>query len=184
MINHNEEPVWKQEASWLAKIASRLANDGFPTGDHAALRRMDPQDPSSHAEIAAERLLASAGAEPTGETDRKRWLLIIHCLALTRGQHNSDASAGTVLAQVQYSEERINRLLSSDFEVIADVLPRLARFLGAKGTVIDWLPLARIARWTGRAENHAERRADQSRTRVAREYARATAKPLIEENAV
>ena len=94
---------------------------------------MDPQAPSSHAEIAAERLLASAGAEPTGEADRKRWLLIIHCLALTRGQHTPNVSTGTVLAQVQYSEERINRLLSSDFEVIADVLPRLARFLGAKG---------------------------------------------------
>ena len=48
---------------------------------------------------------------------------------------------------------------------------RLARFLGAKGAAIDWLPLARIARWTGRAESCA----DQSRNRVAREYARATA---------
>ena len=67
MTNHNKEPVWKQEARWLAQIASRLANAGFPTGDHAALRRMDPQAPSSHAEIAAERLLASAGAEPTGK---------------------------------------------------------------------------------------------------------------------
>ena len=171
MTNHNKEPVWKQEARWLAQIASRLASAGFPTGDHAALRRMDPQAPSSHAEIAAERLLASAGAEPTGEADRKRWLLIIHCLALTRGQHTPNVSTGTVLAQVQYSEERINRLLSSDFEVIADVLPRLARFLGAKGAAIDWLPLARIARWTGCDES----RADQSRNRVAREYARATA---------
>ena len=171
MTNHNEVPIWKQEAGWLAKIASRLANDGFPMGDYAALRRMNPQTPSSHAEIAAERLLASAGAAPTGEADRKRWLLIIHCLALTRGQHSHRASTGSVLAQVQYSEERINRLLSADFEVIADVLPRLARFLGAKGAAIDWLPLARIARWTGRAEN----RADQSRNRVAREYARATA---------
>ena len=178
MTNHNEEPVWQQEARWLAKIASRLANDGFPTGDHAALRRMDPQALSSHAEIAAERLLVSAGAEPTGEADRKRWLLIIHCLALTRGQHTSDASTGEVLAQVQYSEERINRLLSSDFEVIADVLPRLARLLGAKRVAVDWLPLARIARWTGRDES----RADQSRNRVARQYARAAAK--IEEDSV
>ena len=176
MTNHNDEPVWKQEASWLAKIASRLANDGFPTSDHAALRRMDPQAPSSHAEIAAERLLASAGAEPTGEEDRKRWVLIIHCLALTRGQHSLDAFTGQVLAELQYSEERINRLLASDFEVIANMLPRLARLLGAKGVAVDWLPLARIARWTGRAESHA----DQSRNRVARQYARATAK--IEEN--
>lgn len=171
MTKNNEKPVWEQEASWLAKIAFRLANDGFPMGDHAALRRMNPQAPSSHAEIAAERLLSSAGAEPTGEADRKRWLLIIHCLALTRGQHAHSASTGATLAQVQYSEERINRLLSSDFEVIADVLPRLARFLRAKGSAIDWLPLARIARWTGRDES----RADQSRNRVAREYARATA---------
>ena len=172
MANHNEEPIWKQEERWLDKIASRLANDGFPTGDHAALRRMDPQAPSSHAEIATERLLASAGAEPKGELDRRRWLLIIHCLALVRGKHDDKAPTGKVLAQVQYSEERINRLLSSDIEVIADVLPRLARLLGAKGVAIDWLPLARIARWTG---HNDESRVDRARAQVARDYARAVA---------
>ena len=111
-----------------------------------------------------------ANADPEGE-DRRRWLLIVHCLALTRGRHAPDTRAGRVLADMHYSEERLGRLLSSDFEMVADVLPRLARWLDSKGAAIDWLPLVRLARWTGRDEDNA----DRARHRIARDYARAAA---------
>ena len=168
MTGSDDEPLWRTEARWLAAIAARLAEPGFPTGDHAALRRMAPHAPSGHAEIAAERLFGAANADPEGE-DRRRWLLIVHCLALARGRHAPDTRAGRLLADMHYSEERLSRLLSSDFEVVADVLPQLARWLDSKGAAIDWLPLVRLARWTGRIED----RADRARHGIARDYARA-----------
>ena len=66
MTGSNDEPVWRTEARWLAAIAGRLADPGFPTGDHAALRRMAPDAPSGHAEIAAERSVR-------GGERRSRW---------------------------------------------------------------------------------------------------------------
>ena len=80
MKGSDDEPLWRTEARWLAAIAARLADPGFPTGDHAALRRMAPDAPSGHAEIAAERLFGAVNADPEGK-DRRRWLLIVHCLA-------------------------------------------------------------------------------------------------------
>ena len=151
-------------------MAARLADPKCPTGDHAALRRMRPDAPDGRAQIAAERLLGRVNANPQGE-DRRRWMLIMHCLALARGRHAPETRTGRVLTETHYSEERLSRLLSSDFEVIADVLPRLARWVGAKGAAIDWLPLAQLARWTGRDEN----RADRVRHQIARDYARAAA---------
>ena len=171
MTGSDDEPLWRTEARWLAAIAARFADPGFPTGDHAALRRMAPDAPSGHAEIAAERLFGAVNADPEGK-DRRRWLLIVHCLALARGRHAPDARAGRLLADMYYSEERLSRLLSSDFEVVADVLPRLARWLNSKGAAIDWLPLARLARWTGRDEDSA----DRARHQIARDYARAAAR--------
>ena len=171
MTGSDDEPLWRTEARWLAAIAARLADPGFPTGDHAALRRMAPDAPSGHAEIAAERLFGAVNADPEGK-DRRRWLLIVHCLALARGRHAPDARAGRLLADMHYSEERLSRLLSSDFAVVADVLPRLARWLDSKGVAIDWLPLVRLARWAGRDEDSA----DRARHLIARDYARAAAR--------
>lgn len=168
MSETDDEPLWLIEGRWVAGMAARLAEAGFPAGDHAALRRMDPRVPSGRTEVAAERLFGAMNADPMGD-DRRRWLLIVQCLALARGRHAPETRTGRVLAELHYSEERLNRLLSSDFEVVADVLPRLARWLNSKGAPIDWLPLAQLARWTGRSEDRAER----ARHRIARDYARA-----------
>ena len=178
------ESLWQTEARLLASMAARLADPKFPTGDHAALRRMDPRAPDGMAEIAVERLLASAAVASSGE-DRRRWALIVHCLALVRGRHEREAPIGRVLAdslysesrslysesRSLYSESRLNLLLSADFDVLTDLLPRLARFLDAHNAAADWLPLVRIARWAGRREDIA----DDERLRIARYYARASA---------
>ncbi len=168
MTDHDLETPWAREARWVAALSGALAGSSIATGDHAALRRMDPQAPSGHALIAAERLFVRSDLRPEG-ADRKRWLLVLHCLGLAGGRHSREADAGRVLAGLGYSEERLTRLLSSDFAVVADVMPRLARLLGSKGSPIDWLPLAQILRWTGRSEDLA----DHARNRIARGYARA-----------
>ncbi len=168
MTDHDHEPPWTSEARWIASLSGALAGAALATGDHAALRRMDPQAPSGHALIAAERLFVRSGLRPEG-ADRQRWLFILHCLGLAGGRHARDADTGRMLAGLGYSEERLTRLLSSDFAVVADMTPRLARLLGSKGTPMDWLPLAQILRWTGRNEDLA----DHARNRIARTYARA-----------
>ena len=170
MTDHDHEPPWISEARWIASLSSVLAGAALATGDHAALRRMDPRVPSGHALMAAERLFVRSGLRPEG-ADRQRWLFILHCLGLAGGRHSRDADAGQVLAGLGYSEERLTRLLSSDFAVVSDIVPRLARLLGSKGTLIDWLPLAQVLRWTGRSEDLA----DHARNRIARSYARAVA---------
>ena len=170
MTDHDHEPSWISEARWLASLSGLMAGAALATGDHAALRRMDPQAPSGHALIAAERLFVRSGLRPEG-ADRQRWLFILHCLGLAGGRHARDADTGRVLAELGYSEERLTRLLSSDFTVVADMMSRLARLLGSKGTSIDWLPLAQVLRWTGRSEDSA----DRARNRIARSYARAVA---------
>ena len=168
--DNNAETLWQAEARWVAAMAARLGSPSFSTGDHAALRRMQPGNPSGRAQIAAERLFALAGLQPDGK-DRQRWLFVIHCLALAGGRHDKDATAGRVLSEIRYSEERLTRLLSTDFEVVADVIPRLARLIGSKGVPVDWLPLGQLLRWTGRDET----RANYARHRIARTYARAAA---------
>ena len=168
MTDHDREPPWISEARWVGLLSGALAGSSIATGDHAALRRMDPQAPSGHALIAAERLFVRSDLRPEGD-DRKRWLLILHCLGLAGGRHAREAETGRVLVEIRYSEERLTRLLSSDFAVVAGMTPRLARLLGSKGTPIDWLPLVQILRWTGLNED----RADPARNRIARSYARA-----------
>ena len=170
MTDRDHETPWAREVRWIAALSGVLSGATLATGDDAALRRMDPQAPSGHALIAAERLFVRSGLRPEGN-DRKRWLLILHCLSLAGGRHARDADAGRVLVGLGYSEERLTRLLSSDFAVVANMTPRLARLLGSKGTPIDWLPLAQIMRWTDRNED----RADHARNRIARSYARAAA---------
>ncbi len=170
MSETDGESLWQMEARLVAAMAARLADPAFPTGDHAALRRMNPRAPDGMAEIAVERLLASTTVAPSGD-DRRRWALIVHCLALARGRHERQAPIGRVLADSLYSESRLNLLLSADFDVLTDLLPRLARFLDTHNAAADWLPLVRIARWAGRCEDIA----DDQRLRIARDYARASA---------
>ncbi len=170
MPETNGSSPWQDEARLLAATASRLADPAFPTGDHAALRRMNPRTPDAMAVIAVERLLAYSDIAFSRE-DRRRWVLIVHCLALVRGRHESEARTGRVLADSRYSESRLNLLLSADFDVVSNLLPRLARFLAARNAAADWLPLVRIARWAGRREDIA----DDQRLRIARDYARASA---------
>ena len=170
MTDHDHEAPWIREARWVASLSGVLASAALAAGDRAALKRMDPRAPSGHALMAAERLFVRSGLRPEG-ADRQRWLFILHCLGLTDGRHARAADAGRVLAGIGYSEERLTRLLSSDFSVVSDIVPRLARLLGSKGMPIDWLPLAQVLRWTGRNEDLA----DHARNRIARSYARAVA---------
>jgi hypothetical protein len=149
-------------------LARVLENPNFSTADHAAFRRMNPRDPG-RAALALYRLLFAAGVVDPSQVDTERWALIVHCLALAGGRHDSEISTGKALFQLNLSEARLNQLLAADSDVLFDVLPLLARRIGAQGAALDWRPLAELARWAGRKEASA----DKARLQIAQRYAQA-----------
>lgn len=154
----------------IARLAAMLSDPKFPTGDHAALRRMSPLAPG-RAALALERALIGANVTVYGMEDARRWALIVHSLALARGRHDRGEPTGRKLFEIGLTEARLNQLLSADADTLFDLLPRLARRLAGQPANIDWLPLAQLARRVGVYED----RADETRLKIARDYARAQA---------
>ena len=178
-MNGSETPsAPSSEAHGIATIAAEITRNDFPTGVHATLRRMDPHRPAAQAVVSVERLINRTAVEPKNEAERKRWVVIIHCLSLARGQHDITKPTGQVLAEIYYSEQRLARLLTTELSVATDMTVRLARLLGSKRTPTDWVPLGQILLWSNRdeiwAQGWAEERADNARRKIARAYARST----------
>ena len=161
-------------AKQVARLAHRLADPDFPTGEHAAIRRMDPTAPGP-ALLALHRLLAATGIDPP-RLDEQRWALLAHSLALAHGRHDPAARSGKTLHAIGVTEARLSQLLAADFDVLTDLLPRLARRLAATGQAIDWLPFALLALHAGRP-GYDEQSADRARLDIARSYARAADTP-------
>lgn len=164
----SEAPKPSTPEALIGAIAWRLANENFPTGEHAALRRMDPRKPG-RAAVALHKLLADVGLDPHGESERA-WTLIAHCLALARRSYNKAIAAGAALYDLPLTELRLNQLLAADGDVLFDLLPSLARRLDAQGASLNWVQLARLVLTTDPEQ------ADRARVTIARDYARAQSK--------
>lgn len=141
----------------------------------ARLRRVHPQHDGRAALFETEWLLQSAGVWSRDDDEHDRWALVLHCLAIAQGRHarGSAFEPGRVLARLRVSEARIKQIVEADAEVLADLIPRLARRLAADGATIDWWPLAELLLDSGSP------RADTARRRIVREYLNA----IGEENA-
>lgn len=146
-------------------IAARLAREDFGAGPLAELRRMDPRAPASPAYF---RLLA--GLPEHGPLDRRSWALLIHALALAApGLVGRYGELGTALFDAGYSEGRLGRLLQARTDNLADVVPRMVRFLVAHDQALNPAALAYFIRDVGWGGDAAER----ARERIARSYYRA-----------
>lgn len=125
----------------IVRLAGELGGERFPRGDLADLRRLVPESPDAPAFW---RLLLECVPEPErrGETRESRWALVLHGLALTTqpglAAHRRDARIGGVLAEQGFSTLRLNRLLRARGPAFRDRVPRVCRFLAARGAVIDW----------------------------------------------
>jgi len=134
----------------IARISGQLGADRFPTGERAALKRMAPDEPSPGALAAAMRLLLEAGAgrEICDDARLKRWVLLIHGMALTSGPGRAPHgwadgnAAGRVMFQAGYSEDRLRRLLEARRSTFDGLMSRMARFMASKNAVINWGDLA------------------------------------------
>lgn len=123
----------------VGAIAARLRNvDAFGTGSLAELRRLDPFGPLS--EPALHRLLARHEVPESwlAGSGLRRWALVIHALALAApDQLWPETRLGRSLFEAGLSERRFVVLLEAGSHEMLDVLPRVVRFLVARGRPLN-----------------------------------------------
>jgi len=148
----------------LTRLARRLAEPGntpgngrgLSMGDHAALRRMDPLAPGRAARVVY-GLLAELDVPLDHTESVQRWTVLIHALALAHGGHEKTTSIGTALVSINFGEARLEQLLSADFAVLADIVPRLARRLHAQSQRMDFSQIVYLLLTIDRDSHTAEK---------------------------
>jgi CRISPR system Cascade subunit CasB len=125
----------------IAHIAGVVGSDGFPTGERAVLRRMDPAHPPplTFYRFALHHLPDDWEWEAAG------WRTLVTGMAIMAPHiHQPDRGLGRALGEAGYSETRLERLLGADGETRHTLFLRAVRFLAAKGTPFNWLDGARL----------------------------------------
>ncbi len=153
----------------ICGLAETIEAKEFERGDHAKLRRMNPDDPDT---APFWRLMSRDGMPRS--PDVRKWGLIIHGIALVshgaEKAHNPKIPVGRVLYEGNgkrvpfYSEERLAKLLAARGPTLHRLLARLFRMLG--GCAFNWREMA----WFILNEGYNEDRADQARVKIARDY--------------
>jgi CRISPR type I-E-associated protein CasB/Cse2 len=163
-----EPEAQRTQKEMIGALVARIGNESFGTGPLAELRRMDPRQ-AVLGQPALHRLLARCVPEDRlhGE-GMGRWALLVHLLALAApDQHRGGERLGRALFAAGYSEGRLTRLLEAPAADFAAVLPRMVRFLVAKGERLDPYELADLVIRGG---------GERERLQIARQYYRAEAK--------
>jgi CRISPR type I-E-associated protein CasB/Cse2 len=152
----------------VSALVARIGHVSFGTGSLAELRRMDPRQ-AVLGQPALHRLLARYVAEDRLRGDgMSRWALLIHLLALAApDQHRGGERLGRALFAAGYSEGRLTRLLETPSVDFAAILPRMVRFMVARGERLDPYELADLVVRGG---------TDRERQQIAQQYYRAEAR--------
>jgi CRISPR system Cascade subunit CasB len=150
-------------APLIGRVAGIIGSEDFPTGERAALKRLAPDRPPSLAFYRfCFRYLPANWQANVGA-----WQTILAGLALMGAQpHRPDRPVGSALAEHQYSEARLERLLAAQDDVLYTLTLRLARFLAAKGESVNWLDLGNLLLARDRDKQEA------ARLKIARDYYR------------
>lgn len=125
----------------VGRIAGVIGSERFPTGERAALRRMAPGHrlPLSFYRFAFNYL--PAGWEHAIDD----WVTLVAGIALMSPQaYSPQAGFGKVLAESNYSELRLERLLAAEDEVRRILFLRAVRYLAAKSKPFNWAEGARF----------------------------------------
>lgn len=157
-------------------FAHQMAQEEFPRGDLAGLRRMRPDAPDAAAfwRLLADQDFLQKGAEVEG-----KWALILNGIALMTRTAGSDASSrsahegsipvGEALfhggdpsrSEPFYSETRLKRLLSSRGSMTRRLLERTFRMLASANVSFSWREMANFILSDGfndaAAESHRRR---------------------------
>lgn len=116
----------------IGRLAAVLARPSYPNGERAALRRWSPDQLLP---LAYYRLwLHELGEEPPPDLQAPTWMLILWVLVmLGEAGHRPDRPLGQALAEGQYAEARLERLLAAPEDLRPDLMQSAVRFLAAKG---------------------------------------------------
>ena len=183
IVDYEDGPrTWGDIAT---RVAWSMAQNSFPRGDLAELRRMSPRSIDSPVllRLRADQELFGSSRVDSLEIERK-WALILHGLALMtprsggegepRTAHDGQIPVGRALYfggeatrdRGFYSEARLKRLLSSRGEMTRTLLARTFRMLAAARVTFSWREMANFIYSDGFNDEAAERH----RRRIAREY--------------
>lgn len=153
----------------ITGLAETIEAKEFERGDHAKLRRMNPNNPDT---APFWRLMSRQGMPRN--LDLRKWGVIIHGIALvshgTEKAHNPKIPVGRALYEGNgkrvpfYSDDRLAKLLSARGPTLHRLLARLFRMLD--GCAFNWREMA----WFILNEGGNEHEADQSRIKIARSY--------------
>jgi len=127
----------------VAEMAATIGAEHYSNGERAALRRWSPEQPIP---LAFYRLwLRHLGSDLPPESQTNAWMTIAWGLA-TLGQtgHDPRRPLGQALVESQFSEGRLERMLSAPEEVRIDLFMDAVRFLAAKHERLDWLEAAKF----------------------------------------
>jgi len=150
--------------SMVGRVAGIIGSEDFPTGDRARLRRLDPDEPPP---IAFYRF-AFRHLPEEWERSQADWITMVSGMALMAPRpHQPGMGFGRVLAENNYSEARLERMLAAEGNTLRVLVLRAVRFLVAKGAKCDWTDIAAILLARG-----GEKR-EQARFRIARDFYRA-----------
>lgn len=125
----------------IASVAHTLAESG--PGLPAELRRLDPGAADRWRSPGFYRLFTGLIAPDHGWGDdhQRRWAMVLSGMAHL--PHRPGLRPGVLLAEKQYSERRLARLLSADEQHLGDELRAAVAFLKARdGRGVDWLVLS------------------------------------------
>lgn len=143
-MNHASPVATDPLTSAIGRIAAVLSGEHFPTGDRAALRRVNPDLPPS---LTVYRFALHHLPEGWDATTarRKNWLALLAGMALmSPGAHDPKTPFGAALGRGGFAESRVERLLAATDDVRRTLLLRAARFLAAKAESFNWVDGARL----------------------------------------
>jgi CRISPR system Cascade subunit CasB len=151
----------KSLESLIGTLATMMANRVIGAGDLADLRRLDIPAPDRpifwrllSGCIASDRTLSDA--------EESRWAMILSGMA--RLPHSRGRRLGETLAEADYSEGRLMKLLRTEGVNLAPLVRRTCIFLASKGQEVDWVDFAQFILATDPEKREAIRR------RIARNY--------------
>jgi len=161
------------EGKAVAKLSALISSNGISTGSATALRRFDPVDRPGDAALEVCSLLDRVGIDASpGTPAYESWSMVLHCLALVRGNHLRAVDVGTALVKANVSEARVRQLLESDRPMLFDLLPPMARRPAPSSQAMDWVPMTRLALSVDTKEQEAQR----ARLAIAHSFQRALSK--------
>jgi CRISPR system Cascade subunit CasB len=149
--------------SLIARIARVIGEDRFPNGERASLKRLAAHESPGLTFFRFWPRYVGADAPPDAQV--ADWAAILFGIALMgRNAHAPHRRLGAALADSQYSEGRLERLLAADDQDTRRVLfVRTVRFLAAKGESCNWVE---AAAWL----LSSDEKRDAAARRIARDY--------------